>query len=192
MVEVFPRCRVVGSFTVRGHAGINHFRFNGRVGGKRLPAGTYQIGLRTRRGALLRVTIAIFDSAVGSPSAVAAAGKRNVCGATTSFSTTLSFGPIGVEGRSASAGQLASSGSRRVLGVDVAGLAPQNLAEEIGKSPFAIVAFGLAVLLLGLAAVPATATRGPRTADLLARRRSMMILAGGAGFAAGVISLALG
>ena len=191
MVEVFPLCRVVGHFTVRGHAGINRYRFNGRVQGKRLPAGTYQIGLRARRGRLLRVTIAIFDSAVRSPSAVAAARKRNVCGATTSFSSYLSFPPTGVEGRSATGGSSSPSGSNHVLGVDVTALAPRNLVEEIGKSPFAILALVLTVLLLGLAAVPRAATLGPRTGDLLARRRPVMILAGGAAFAASVIILAL-
>jgi hypothetical protein len=193
VVEVFPLCRVVGVLTVRGHAGINRFRFNGRVHGKRLPAGTYQIGLRTKHARLLRVTIAIFDSVVGSPSAVAAARKRNVCGATTSFSfsSSLGFGPTVVEGRSAAAGSSSSSGSKHVLGVDVTALAPQILAKEIGKSPLAMVMLGLAVLLLGLAAVPQAATPGPRTADLLARRRSAMILAGGVAIAAGVIFLGL-
>jgi hypothetical protein len=52
---------------------------------------------------LFRVTIAIFDSAVTSPSLVAAAKKRNVCGATTSFLTSQSFDLGGVEGRSAAA-----------------------------------------------------------------------------------------
>jgi len=193
VVEVFPLCRVVGVFTVRGHAGLNRFRFKGRVHGKRLPAGTYQIGLRTKSARLLRVTIAIFDSVVGSPSAVTAARKRNVCGATTSFSfsSALGFGPTVVEGRSAAAGSSSPSGTKHVLGVDVTALAPQILAKEIGKNPFVIVALGLAVLLFGLAAVPEAATPGPRTADLLARQRSAMILAGGVAIAVGVILLAL-
>jgi len=194
VVEVFPLCRVVGAFTVRGHVGINRFRFNGRVHGKRLPAGTYQLGLRTRRGRLLRVTVAILDS-VGSPSAVAAARKRNVCGASTSFSfsfsPSLGFVPPVVEGRSAAAGSSSSPAAHHVLGVDVTALAPPVLAKEIGKNPFAFVALGLAVLLLGLAAVPQAAVPGPRTADLLARRRSVMIVAGGLAVAAGVIFLAL-
>jgi hypothetical protein len=192
VVEVFPLCRVVGVFTVRGHAGINRFRFKGRVHGKRLPAGTYQIGLRTKSARLLRVTIAIFDSGVGSPSAVTAARKRNVCGTTSfSFSSALGFGPTVVEGRSAAAGSSSPSGTKHVLGVDVTALAPQILAKEIGKNPFVVVALGLAVLLFGLAAVPEAATPGPRTADLLARQRSAMILAGGVAIAVGVILLAL-
>jgi hypothetical protein len=193
VVEVFPFCRIVGVFEVRGHAGINRFRFNGRVHGKRLPAGTYQIGLRTRRARLLRVTIAIFDSAVGLPSAAAAARKRNVCGATTSFSfsSSLGFVPPVVEGRSAAAGSPSSPAAHHILGVDVTALAPQTIAKEIGKNPFAFVALGLAVLLLGLAAVPQAAIPGPRTADLLARQRAVMILAGGVAIAVGVIVLAL-
>jgi hypothetical protein len=39
--------------------------------------------------------------------------------------------------------------------------------------------------------IPEAATPGPRTADLLARRRSAMILAGGVAFATGVIILTL-
>ena len=177
---------------MRGHVGVNRFRFNGRVHGKRLPAGTYQLGLRTRRGRLLRVIVAIFDSA-GSPRAVAAARKRNVCGATTSFSfsSSLGFVPPAVEGRSAAAGPSSSSGSNHVLGVDFAALAPENLAKEVGQNPFAFVALGLAMFLLGFAAVPQEAIPGPRTADLLARQRPVMILAGGVAIAAGVILLAL-
>ena len=191
VVEVFPLCRVVGHFTVRGHAGVNRFRFNGRVHGKPLPGGTYQIGLRARRGRLFRVTIAIFDSAVSSPSLVAAAKKRNVCGAATSFSAALGFDLGAVEGRSAAAESSSSRVSHHVLGVDVTGVAPQKLLTEIAKSPFGTVALGLAILLFGLAMIPEAATPGPRTADLLARRRSAMILAGGVAFATGVIILTL-
>jgi hypothetical protein len=39
--------------------------------------------------------------------------------------------------------------------------------------------------------IPEAATPGPRTADLLARRRSAMILAGGVALATGVIILTL-
>lgn len=191
VVEVFPLCRVVGHFTVRGHAGVNRFRFNGRIHGKPLPGGTYQIGLRARRGKLFRVTIAIFDSAVTSPSLVAAAKKRNVCGATTSFSASQGFDLGGVEGRSAAAESPSSRVSHHVLGVDVTGVAPQRLLTEIAKSPFGTIALALAILLFGLAMIPEAATPGPRTADLLARRRSAMILAGGVAFATGVIILTL-
>ena len=188
VLEVFPLCRVAGSFTVRGHAGLNRFRFNGRVRGERLGAGTYQIGLRTNRGRLLRVTIAIFDRAA-SPSAVAAARKRNVCGSTTAASTLPGFTLLPpVEGRFATAGATSSrSKSHAFLGVTT----PQDVVNEIGKNPFALVAFGLAVLLLGVAALPQAAIPVGRSAHLLARERSLFLLVGGAALVVGVMILAL-
>jgi hypothetical protein len=191
VVEVFPLCRVVGSFTVRGHLGVNRFRFNGRVHGTRLPTGTYQIGLRTKRDRLLRVTIAIFEAPVTSPSAVAAARKRNACGSTAAFSpfpgsTLLSR----IEGRSAiAAASSTRPTSHHVLGVDIT--APQNVVKQIGKSPFALVALGLAVLLLAVAAMPQAVTPGGRTADLLVRERPALVLGGAVALAVGVIVLAL-
>ena len=195
MVEVFPFCRVVGSFTMRGHAGRNRYRFHGRVHGKRLPAGTYQIGLRTKRGRLLRVTIAIFDTPVGSSSAVASARTRNVCGATTTTTTTFSGLPgltllPPLEGKSAeAAASVTRSSSPHVLGVDVT--APRNLVKEIGKNPLALVALGLAVLLLGTAAVPQAAMSGDRAAFVLARQRPVLVLAGGVALTVGILLLAL-
>jgi hypothetical protein len=193
VVEVFPRCRVVGSFTVRGHLGVNRIRFKGRVHGKKLPAGTYQIGLRTKRNRLLRVTIAIFDAPV-PPSAVAAARKRNACGSTTAFSPFSPFQgstfPPRIEGAliSAAAGSTRPT-SHHVLGVDVT--APERIVKEIGKNPLALAALGLAVLLLAVAAMPRAATPGSRTADLLVRERSALVLGGAVALAVGVIVLAL-
>lgn len=158
VVQVFPLCRVVGFFTVRGHAGVNRVRFNGRLHGRQLPVGTYQIGLRTRRGTLLRVTLAIFYFPANSPSEVAAARKRNVCGANGAFAAngpfaTVGFGLTGGAGSPAAAGSSSSSGSDHVLGIDFGALAPEDLAKDGGKNPFAIAAIGLAVLLFGLGAV---------------------------------------
>jgi hypothetical protein len=190
VVEVFPLCRVVGSFTVRGHKGLNRFRFNGRVRGKPLPAGTYQIGLRTKRGRLLRVTVAILDAPVSSSAEVASARKRNVCGATASFSLLpgLTLLPP-VEGKSATAAASPSTNKHHVLGVDVT--APRNLIKDIGKNPFALVALALAVLLLGAAAFPQAATPGGRAVELIARERSVLVLSGGAALTVGIIILAL-
>jgi hypothetical protein len=190
VLQVFPLCRVVGSFTVRGHAGLNRFRFNGRVHGKRLDPGTYQIGLRTKRGRLLRVTIAVFNDAGISPSAVVTARQRNVCGSTAASSTF----PAGftlqppVEGRFATAGATSSrSNPDSSLGVT----GPHSVVQEIGKNPFALLALGLAVLLLGVAAVPQAATPNGRIGELLARERSVLALGGGAALAVGAILVAL-
>jgi hypothetical protein len=189
VLQVFPLCRVVGSFTVRGHTGLNRFRFNGRVHGKRLDPGTYQIGLRTTRGRLFRVTIAIFNGAGISPSAVATARKRNVCGSTAAISTFPGFTlQPPVQGRFATAAATASrSNAHPSLGLTE----PRRVIEEIGKNPFALLALGLAVVLLGAAAVPQVATPRGRMAELLARERSVFALAGGAALAVGVIIAAL-
>lgn len=191
VVEVYPRCRVVGSFTVQGHLGVNRFRFNGRVHGTKLSTGTYQIGLRTKRDRLLRVTIAIFDAPVASPSAVAAARKRNACGSTAVFSPFAgSTFPPRIEGAlTTAAASSTRPTSHHVLGVDLT--APRRIAKEIGNNPLALAALGLAVLLLAAAAVPRTATPGGRTADLLVRERSALVLSGAVALAVGVIVIAL-
>ncbi|MBA3734428.1 MAG: hypothetical protein H0W90_04395 [Actinobacteria bacterium] len=75
--------------------------------------------------------------------------------------------------------------------MDFTGLALEDVVKELGKSTAGIAALGLAVLLLGLAAVPKAATPGLRAADLLARRRSVMIVAGGLALSVGVIIIAL-
>jgi hypothetical protein len=191
VVEVFPACRVIGSFTVRGHAGVNRLRFNGRVQKKRLRAGTYQIGLHTRRGRLLRVTIAIFDGPVHSSSAVAAAKQRNVCRSTAAFSpfSGLTLWPPIAAQPALALPSSTGSNVHHVLGVDVT--APREVLTKIGKNPFALVALGLAVLLLAAAAVPQAATPRGRAADLLVRERSTLVLAGAVALAVGVLIVAL-
>jgi len=190
ILQVFPLCRVVGFFTVRGHAGLNRFRFKGRIDGKRLDPGTYQIGLRTTRGRLLRVTIAIFNGRGISPSAVATARKRNACGSAAAFSTFPGFTlQPPVQGRFATAAATSSRSNPPHPSLGVTG--PRKIVEEIGKNPFALLALGLAVLLLGVAAIPQAATPRGRMAELLARERSVVALGGGAALAVGVILVAL-
>jgi hypothetical protein len=192
VVQVFPLCQLIGSFTVRGHAGTNRFRFNGRVHGTRLDPGTYQVGLRSKRGRLLRVTIAIFDAPVASTSAVASARKRNVCrstGAFASFPGSTLLPPIDASSAPEGLSPAGSTPSHHVLGVDVT--APRDLVKEIGKNPFAIAALSLAVFLLTIAAVPQTAMPGGRAADVVARERAALVFAGAAALTIGVIILAL-
>jgi hypothetical protein len=190
VLQVFPLCRVVGTFTVRGHAGLNRFHFNGRVHGKRLDPGTYQIGLRTKRGRLLRVTVAIFSAAGISPSAVVTARQRNVCGSTAAVSSTFSGFTLQppVEGRFATA---AATSSRSNADSSFGLTGPHSVVREIGKNPFALLALGLAVLLLGVAAIPQAATPRGRMGELLVRERSVLALGGGAALAVGAIIVAL-
>jgi hypothetical protein len=48
IVRVFPSCKRIGSFSVRGHAGVNRVRFRGRFRGRALPVGGYRLVVRAR------------------------------------------------------------------------------------------------------------------------------------------------
>jgi hypothetical protein len=49
-----PDCSRIAQFGVRGRPGMNTFRFTGRVGKRRLPKGTYLIGIRPRTADMTR------------------------------------------------------------------------------------------------------------------------------------------
>jgi hypothetical protein len=46
VVRVYPTCKRIGSFVVRGRAGLNQLRFRGRVRGRALPDGAYRLVVR--------------------------------------------------------------------------------------------------------------------------------------------------
>jgi hypothetical protein len=48
VVRVYPTCERIGTFTVRGRAGVNRIRFRGRLGRRTLPAGSYRLIVRAR------------------------------------------------------------------------------------------------------------------------------------------------
>jgi hypothetical protein len=48
VVRVYPTCKRIGTFTVRGRAGLNRIRFRGRLGGRALPPGGYRLVVRAR------------------------------------------------------------------------------------------------------------------------------------------------
>lgn len=48
VVRVYPTCKRIGTFTVRGQAGVNRIRFRGRLGRRMLPAGGYRLIVRAR------------------------------------------------------------------------------------------------------------------------------------------------
>lgn len=66
---------------------------------------------------------------------------------------------------------------------------------DIGKNParpLVIAALGAAIILLGLAALPATAIRDPRLTEMVVRHRPEVAMAGGAALAAAIVTLAFG
>jgi hypothetical protein len=48
VVRVYPKCKVVGSFSVRGRAGVNRVTFRGWLRGRPLPVGAYRLVVRAR------------------------------------------------------------------------------------------------------------------------------------------------
>lgn len=48
--QIAPRCRLSGSFSVRGKPGVNRVRFRGRVGRRVLGPGTYRLIARAAKG----------------------------------------------------------------------------------------------------------------------------------------------
>ena len=81
VTQLAPRCGVTRSFQLRGHKGVNRFRFSGRLGGRRLAPGTYRIVARAvSSGRRLFVTrVVIVASGRPNRSQLAALWMRNSC-----------------------------------------------------------------------------------------------------------------
>lgn len=200
--QLAPVCRAVGVFRVRGRAGANRVRFAGRVRGRLLAPGTYELRARGLPG--VRVRIAVLGRG-GTASQAARALKRSVCTVATELASTSGAGwasPLaslpraggGSESTSTSptggvAGETAgsptdetpagSSGGGRPSAGDALGAISRG-AQEAGPLGLALLLAGIgaAVLLLGAASLPATAARGPWLAGLVADRRLEFALAG--------------
>lgn len=137
----------------------------------------------------------IFGARAPSPAEVAAAQSSNVCPppAETSAGGTSVFSAVGVlsGGRGTGPGEIQVEGvprsSRGRLGDDEAGSSPSGVlgtrftkAADTVKElhPLLFFLLGVAVALLGIAALPARAAPNARFARLLAYRRGTIALAG--------------
>jgi hypothetical protein len=210
-VQVFPFCRVVGHFTVRGHRGVNRVRFNGRVQGTQLGPGTYRITARTRgAGTVFRSTLVLVDARAPSKSALARAQGSNACGSAGALGTSGMGGFFaGATGGGSQGGALASStivrhqrhsGNGSGNGDEGAGAGDEHgrpiaqalsRAVENAANPFVIALLGFAVLLFGLAALPRNALPDPRTMALVVSHRLELAMAGTAALGAAVVAMFL-
>jgi hypothetical protein len=185
VTQIAPRCRRVGTFSVRAHAGVNSFRLPGRLKGRPLPAGTYVLSATVGGRPLLGVTIVVTTS---RPTAaeVARARARNVCGTRLAFRLVTIVRPPGMRGP---LGARTEGGSHAPPArVVVAGLPPADhvLGAQFAKSAggfdrartLLLAAAALAIFLLGLAALPASALAHPRLATVVEHRRVELALAG--------------
>jgi hypothetical protein len=197
--QVSPVCGVAGRFAVHGHPGVNRVRFNGKVQRRQLAPGTYRIDARTRGGTrVLQVTIVIVSAEMPSASELRAARHSNVCGATlAAFATRTSAGFTAISRALHGPRKSSIVRSQNLTGTGPRGhrssaapFSPARVSQN-ATNPFVVAAFGVAVLLLGLAALPQRAVPDPRLNDMLVRHRVDLALAGGGALAAALLALAL-
>jgi hypothetical protein len=111
IVRVYPSCERVGSFSVRGRRGVNRVPFRGRVRGKPLRDGTYQLRIRPRgaRADVAVVTLVIVNGKRMSSAELRRAQHASVC-------RSVEIAARGAEGDDATAARSdQSSGGGNVL-----------------------------------------------------------------------------
>jgi hypothetical protein len=203
VLQVSPRCVVVGSFAVKGHAGTNRTTFAGRVHGHQLLPGTYQIEARAPGGAtIFRLTFVVVDSGVPTPGELAAARAENVCAVHAALASSFAFGGLSPSGSGSGAGPQTTEIVRNQQPEAAAGgddhgmhglgaLTPANISKAV-SNPLVLATLAAAIALFGLAALPRRAVPDPRFDDLLARHRVEVALAGTAALLAAVTAMLLG
>jgi hypothetical protein len=206
VMQVSPVCRLVGTFRVHGRKGLNRVPFGRRVHGSALSAGTYRITARTRRGAAIAVTtLVVVDARAPSPQELAFARRSNVCGTSGVLGTAAVRGSLAVASGLGGRGEAStiarsqrSSGGKPTKDDQSSGsdssspIASAPLAAvETAKSPLVIALLGLAVMMLGLAAVPRTAIADPRGMGLVAAHRVELAAAGTAALLAAIVAMML-
>ena len=176
LTRLAPDCRVVGKFRVAGRAGLNRVRFRGRIGRRVLRAGTYRVTARTlgpRGAAPVRVHLVIVGKPNPRRGELAAARAANACVLVDKRESVS----VAVVAPTPPSGRKSESTFKRVSGV----LGTQfTKAVEIvqGVPTFLFFVLGLAIALLGLAALPGRAAPSLRLHKLLAYHRELVALAG--------------
>jgi hypothetical protein len=178
VTRLAPDCRVVGKFRVAGRAGLNRVRFRGRIGRRVLRAGTYRVTARTLRGvAPVQVQLVIVGQPNPLPAELAAARAANACAAVDRKGwSSAEAGGIGPTADTPTGGDSESAFTRvgDVLGVQFTKAV--DVVQEV--PPFLFFVLGLAIALLGLAALPGRAAPNLRLQKLLAYHRELVALAG--------------
>jgi hypothetical protein len=194
VTQVSPRCRRIGAFSVRAHRGVNEVPLRGRLHGRPLPVGTYVLSATVRGRPLVGATIVVTAS---RPTAreLAQARSRNACTAVlvrrVFFSTTIFRAPTGSHGPLSTPVHSAAVKAAsvvpvpgKVLGAEFARPASRSDLRRL----FLFVASGLAIVLLALAVLPATAVADRRLAMLVERRRIELALAGAGALLGALVS----
>jgi hypothetical protein len=170
------RCGGIASLTLHGHRGLNRVRFTGRIGRHRLATGTYRIRVRSHGRTLLRRTLVVGDGvasctvereldAVAFPGATLFTGTFSSPGAHSDTDAARAAAPAAVTARPHHGG---------VLGATAARVLPRSRAARV----VLLAVLALAVLLLGLGALPERMVPHPAAAVFLARERFLFAVGG--------------
>jgi hypothetical protein len=154
VVRVFPTCDVLGTFRVRGRAGVNRVPFHGRLHGRPLPTGTYRLVIGARRVQPLEATIVVARGKVNAGK-LRKARRANACVPVLPIgfdSAAPSFGTSGAAGGGPSSGGLGSaivSGAKGAVkqGKSLVGGAKEALEDPAALSTLVLVAIGLLTLI---------------------------------------------
>jgi hypothetical protein len=176
--QVFPECRSIGFFSQRVRAGANRVKFTGRFRGRRLPPGTYEL-----RAADERIPVVVRKRR--PPVRIRPDRVKSVCPQSTStgaFERPILAGVSRTQPPGSPSPSVAPKTSevappptpaQRVLGVT------EEIAESIAElHPAFFVLLALAIMLLAVASVPASAIPHRTAATAVAHRRIELTLAG--------------
>ena len=159
LVRVFPDCRRIGSLSVRGHRGTNRIKLGPRLNGRPLRAGTYQIGVVNKRGALLRTTTAIFASERPTGTELDQALQRNACGPVGAGASAGGRGLTGPGGATSSVSRVSGvRGSQQTRAghgkLGASSFSPARIAGNLPRSPLGFLLLIVAATMLAATAVP--------------------------------------
>jgi hypothetical protein len=184
------RCGGTAALTLRGHRGLNRFRFTGRIGRHRLAPGTYRIRVRSHGRTLLRKTLVVGDGlascivereldAVSFPGATLFTGTPSSPGAHSDADGARAAAPPALTARPHHEG---------VLGATAARVLPHSSAARVAL----LAVLSLALFLLGLGALPERMVPHPAAAVFLARERFLFALGGLAVLAGAMVVYLIG
>ncbi len=184
VVQLAPDCRRVGRFRVAGHPGMNRVRFRGHVGGRPLGPGTYRIKARTlpRGRAVVDTEFVVVERPdrrviVSSRGADACNSRQDSQSSALPFSASTPGTPkaAAAPGRVKRVSDGRPSRARGALGARFA----QDAVGAFTSIPnFLFVLLGIAIGLLGVAALPLRLAPTQRAAMTLALHRGAVALAG--------------
>jgi outer membrane biosynthesis protein TonB len=195
--QVSPACIGIGHLTVRGHAGLNRYRFAGRVHGRKLVPGTYRVAIRAAKGRVVRrVTLVVVSGSAPSIVELRSLRAANTCTNTTEQAPVVSsFGASDSSVTKSAAGAPGSGlGVAPPIGRNVhRGVLGSSIQEATHAIRPALVALlAMSILLLGTASLPRTAVPGPRVHDALVRHRIELAALGAAALVAVAIAFLVG